>query len=396
MSKKIKVLHIVTRLELGGAQQNTLYTVQHLDPGRFETVLFCGRGGLLDDAVLGGSVRTIFVPGLVRPIRPWSDLRALGAMVRLLRAERPEIVHTHSSKAGVLGRIAARLAGVPVVVHTFHGFGFHSEQAPFVRRLFVGIERRLARWTTALVAVSRANRDEALGLGIGGIHQYRLIRSGVSLETYLSIKRPAETPPGLSFAPADRVIATIGPFKPQKNLLDFVRAAERVAARRPEARFLVVGDGEGRDRLEREIRRANLRDRFVLAGWRRDIPALLARTDIFCLTSLWEGLPRSLVEAMAAGLPCVANAVDGCRDLIQDGVNGFLAPPKRPLVTADRLIQILEDEALARRLGESARVSIGREFDIDVMVAEQEKLYEALLERNVQKEVPGRARADLG
>ncbi len=373
--RRIKVVHIITRLELGGAQQNTLHTVENIDPARFEGVLLAGGGGVLSTTPHGKAYRFVRVPGLVRSLRPWDDLRALVHLWVLLRREKPDIVHTHSSKAGVLGRLAAFAARVPVVVHTFHGFGFHPEQPAWVRGFYVALERGMARLSTVLIAVSRANRDEALALGIGRAGQYRLIRSGVDLAVYTALARRRESPAGLGVLPHEKLIVTIGPFKPQKNLHDFLRAAAIVAGRAPEARFLIVGDGAGRARLEARVESAELTGRVILAGWRRDIPAILARADIFCMTSLWEGLPRALVESMAAGLPCVVNAVDGCRDLIQDGVNGFLTPPKHPMATADRLLRLLTDPGMAARVGARARASVGDEFNIHTMVRQQEALY---------------------
>jgi glycosyltransferase involved in cell wall biosynthesis len=174
------------------------------------------------------------------------------------------------------------------------------------------------------------------------------------------------------------VVTTIGPFKPQKNLLDFIRAAAIVGVLHPDVRFLMIGDGRGRGELEMEILNRNLAHRVILAGWRQDIPALLARSEIFCMTSLWEGLPMALVEAMAVGLPCVVNGVDGCRDVIEDGINGFLTPPGDPSATAERLDQLLKNPTLGKEMGDRARATLGQEFDTTTMVLEHEKLYSAL------------------
>ena len=233
--------------------------------------------------------------------------------------------------------------------------------------------------STVLIQVSKAHREEALSRGIGPPSQFRLIRSGVDLPIFPSLAPRRESRAGLGFLPHEKVIVTVGPFKPQKNLHDFLRAAEVVAGRCPEARFLLVGDGRGRDKIEHEILARGLTGKVVLAGWRRDIPVIYSRADLFCLTSLWEGLPRALVEAMASGRACVVNAVDGCKDLIQDGVNGFLTPPKHPMATADRLIRLLADAGLAARMGARARASIGPEFDINEMVRQQERLYTGLV-----------------
>lgn len=378
MSHKIKIVHIVTLLELGGAQQTALTILRSLPPEQFDPVLLCGQGGLLDASAKEAGLRVRFVPKLVRQIRPWYDLWALICLYRFLREEKPDIVHTHSSKAGVLGRIAARWAGVPAVVHTVHGFGFTPAQSFWVRSVFVFLERVLAKVTSALVFVSKANREEALAKGIGQQSQMHLIRAAVPLQAYFELTHRRESPPGLTLAPSDKLVTTVGPFKPQKNLVDFIRAAALVSVRHPDAKFLIVGDGKDRPTLENEIRKRNLAPQIYLAGWRKDMAAILDRTDIFCMTSLWEGLPMALVEAMAAGLPSVVNAVDGCKDVICDRKNGFLVSPGQPDATAARLDQLLNDPALAQRMGKSARESIGEEFDTKTMIRDHELLYGSL------------------
>jgi glycosyltransferase involved in cell wall biosynthesis len=373
--RKLKVAHVITLLELGGAQQNTLYTVQHLDPEAFEPVLICGRGALLDQEALAGRCPVHFIGALVRPVNPWLDVIAFFQIWKLLKRLKPDIVHTHSAKAGILGRWAARLAGVPVILQTYHGFGFNREQSPWAQALYHFLERRTARFSHALIVVSKTNQEEALSLGIGRAEQYRLIRSGVPLDQYRSLRRTTQAPAGISLLPQHRLIVTVGPFKPQKNLLDFIRAAADVHSQEPEARFLIVGDGELRFSLEKEITRLNLEAVFFIPGWRRDIPDIFSRTDVFVLTSLWEGLPRALVEAMAAGLPCVANAVDGVQDVLVDGVNGFRVAPKNPQLTAERILRLLKNPEEAAEIGRKAREFIGREFDITHMVHQQEELY---------------------
>ena len=379
MMKKIKVVHIVTLLEFGGAQQTVLTILKNLNAERFDRVLLCGRGGFLDSVALASGFSVRFVPHLIRQIRPWRDVWALVSLWRLLRLEKPDIVHTHSSKAGVLGRLAAWGAGVPAVVHTVHGFGFTPAQPSWVRGLFVLLERFLARRTTALIFVSKANQEEALARGIGDQNQMHLIRAAVPLQTYFEVTHRRESPPGIRLAPSDKLVTTVGPFKPQKNLPDFIRVAEWVSVRHPEAKFVIVGDGTDRKSLETEIVKRGLTQHLFLLGWRQDMAAIFSRTEIFCMTSLWEGLPMALVEAMAAGLPSVVNAVDGCKDVIRDGQNGFLTPPGSPEVTAEKIIQLLEDPALAQKMGAMARKSLGRDFDTNTMVSDHEALYGSLV-----------------
>ena len=378
-----KVVHIVTRLDLGGAQQNTLYTVEHLDPRRFEAVLVCGPGGILDKEAKAlerrdPPVRVRFVDDLVREINPLRDLAALFELVQLIGQEAPDAVHTHSSKAGILGRLAARLAGVPEVIHTFHGFGFHARQRPAVRALTVAVERLAAGWTDRLVFVSNANMREAKELGLGDPAAYSLIRSGVNLGGLpAAVDRQAKRAE-LGARLHQPFVVGVGNLKPQKNAEDFLRVAERVLARVPGACFAFVGDGPLRPRLEARIVARGLTGKVRLLGWRRDVPELLAAADLFLLTSLWEGLPRALVEAMKSGLPCACYAVDGVTDLLRDGETGVSAPAGDWEGLADAVAGLLSDEERRRRLGRAAAGSVGPEFDIDSMVREQESLLEEL------------------
>lgn len=376
----VKVAHLVTRLELGGAQQNTLHTVRHLDRAFFEPVLICGRGGMLDDeAAADPSFRTVFVDSLQRDISPLHDFLALLELTRIFLAEKPDLLHTHSSKAGILGRLAAALAGVPVVVHTYHGFGFHDRQPPFVKGLYVSLERLCARFTDALVFVSKANIAYAAAHGIARPEEAVLIRSGVALGGLPAPVDAAKLKMSAGVGMHKPVVVSIGNLKPQKNVGDFLEAAALTLRDLPEARFVFIGDGPQRRALEARAFALGLNDRFFFLGWRRDAAQWLAAADVFAMTSLWEGLPRALVEAMKSGLPPVCYATDGVTDLIIDGVNGFVAPPGDVKEAARRIIQLLADEPLRKRLGAAASASIGPEFDIDGMVRAQEALYDRLL-----------------
>lgn len=382
LESKIKVAHIITQLELGGAQQNTLYTVSHLGEDQFQTVLISGPGGILDPEARKLSQQGIqvhFVESLVRPISPSADLRALWALYHLLKKEKPHIVHTHSSKAGILGRWAAYWAGVPILIHTFHGLGFHEGQKWPYRFLLAFIERISAKISSKLIAVSRANQSYGLKYQIGKPYQYELIRSGVDLSRFPSPVNRMQKRLELGIQQHKPLVISIGNFKPQKNPLDFVQMAKHVLKQVPQARFLFVGDGELRPKVEAALLKEGIWDKVLLAGWRKDTAEILSTSDLFVMTSLWEGLPRSLVEAMASGLPVAAYDVDGIRDILHDGENGFLVTPKDVEALSQRVIQLLKDESLRQRLGSAARISIGKEFDINTMVRQQEELYKSCL-----------------
>jgi len=382
MPERLKVVHIVTRLDYGGAQQNTLYTVAQLDRKHFEPVLICGEGGYLDPqarALEQDGLRLRFLPDLVRPVHPLRDLIALLQLHRMLVEESPHAVHTHSSKAGILGRLAAWMAGVPVILHTFHGFGFHERMRPAVRVLLAAVERLAARVCTRLIFVSNENMDYARRYRLGSPESYVLIRSGVRLkELPFRLRDRGGKKASLGCPPDAPLVLGVGNLKPQKNAGDFVRTAAAIVRRVPEARFIFVGDGPQRAALLEAAAQAGLGDRLAFVGWRRDVPELLAAADVFLLTSLWEGLPRSLVEAMGSGLPCACYAVDGVRDLIRDGENAFSAPAGDWESLAARVTDLLSDPGLRRKVGNAAKGSVGEEFDIDVMVRRQETLLKEL------------------
>jgi glycosyltransferase involved in cell wall biosynthesis len=381
--RPVPVVHVITKLELGGAQQNTLHTVGHLDRARFRPVLVCGEGGMLDDEARAlPDVEVHFLPRLVRPIRPADDLATSGALQRLLKplvAQGPCFVHTHSSKAGIVGRWAAHRAGAGPVVHSIHGFGHGALTNPLVRRVTLATERTMARWTDAFISVSKRNLDEGRELGLLRDVPTHVIRSGIDLSDFAradALRAGARA--DLGYDDGHAVVGMIACLKPQKAPLDFVQLARRVADQRDDARFFVAGDGELRPDMERAIADAGLPDVFTLLGWRRDVPALLGALDVAVLTSRWEGLPRVCPQAMAAGRPMVATAVDGTPEAIVDGRNGQLFAPGDVDAGAHHVLQILGDPALAQRFAEAGREAVA-EFDQDRMVADQEALYEQLL-----------------
>lgn len=369
-----KVVHVVTRLDLGGAQQNTLYTVSRLDKSAFEPILIAGEGGVLDNEAT--TCRTIFLSSLVHPVSPLRDFLAYLELTSFFLREKPAVVHTHSSKAGILGRFAAFTASVPVIVHTYHGFGFHERQNPLVKAVYVFLERLACRVSTELVYVSRSNQEYATK---HGLPQGVLIRSGVKLSDLPAKVDKAKLKMSAGIGMHKPLVLSIGNLKPQKNAADFVALAAKVAQAVPEARFCFIGDGPQRKALEAKVFALGLEGRVLLPGWRRDAKEWLAAADVFVMTSLWEGLPRALVEAMKSGLPCLCYATDGVTDLIEDGVNGMTVAPGDVDALAARLTRVLQDDGLRRDLGRAAGAAIGPEFDIDGMVRSQEALYRRLL-----------------
>jgi glycosyltransferase involved in cell wall biosynthesis len=265
------------------------------------------------------------------------------------------------------------------VVHTVHGFGHDALPRGPLRAAGVWAERRAARHTDAFLSVSRANIEEGRRLGLFGDRPVHLVRSGIAVDDFArapSLRAAARAELGLP--PDAPVVGLIACLKPQKAPLDFVALAARVAGARPDARFFVAGDGELRPQMEQALAAAGLRERCLLLGWRRDVPALLGALDVLALTSRWEGLPRVCPQAMAAGRPIVASAVDGVPEAVVDGRNGFLFAPGDIAKAAEDVLRLLSDPALAARFGAAGRAAV-EEFSEARMVAEQERIYTGLL-----------------
>jgi glycosyltransferase involved in cell wall biosynthesis len=383
MPERRRVCHLITRLELGGAQQNTLYSVANHDRARFEVSLWAGRGGILDDAaraIPDAEVRLL--PFLKHPVVPLADAIAVARLAGMLRRGRIDLLHTHSSKAGIVGRAAAAIAGTRAVVHTVHGWSFNDTQGPATRRLYVALERLAARRTHALVFVSEADRDRGAALGIGDPARYHLFRSGIDRGLYEARPGTREaTRRALGYAPEDFVVGTLACLKAQKAPLDFVAAADAAGRDDPRLRFFIAGDGELRPDVEREVAARGLAGRFRLLGWREDAAEVLAAMDLFVLTSRFEGLPRAVLQAMAAGVPVVATAVGGTPEVVRDGVTGRLVPPGNPEAAAGAIVELARDPDRRARCVAAARERLGEEFDIRGMVRSLDALYACLLDR---------------
>jgi glycosyltransferase involved in cell wall biosynthesis len=297
-----------------------------------------------------------------------------------MKRGRFHLVHTHSSKAGILGRLAARRAGVPCVVHTVHGWGFHEHMSPPKRALYVGLEKRALRWTDRLVSVSNETTRVGLAAGIGRAADYTLIRSGIPLDRFgPDAERRRVMRAELGYADDDVVIISVGRLSAQKNPMDFVELAERLAEAAPRAKFLYVGDGPLRGEVEARLAGGTVADRVRLAGLRRDVPDLMRASDLFVLTSLWEGLPRVAPQALATGLPVFAYDVAGTREIVRNGENGALVAPRDVGALVERLIPLATEPSRLRELSERTVAGFDRSFSEDAMIAALEQLYDGLI-----------------
>lgn len=375
-------MRVIGRLAVGGPSLNATLLTDRLDRRRFSTTLVAGthEPGEADYLELHGRQMPVeLIPDLGREIRPLSDLRAFWRVVRLIRRERPHIVHTHTAKAGAVGRAAAIFCRVPVVVHTFHGHVLREYFSPVKTAMYRGLESVLARGTDRLLAVSDRVRAELLELGVGRREQYQTLPLGMNLTPLLAAEcRKGELRAELRLgdAPLVGIVARLVPIKAHEI---FLAVAARVRQTFPRARFLIVGDGESRPSIERAVEKLGLRDAVVFLGWRADIDRLYADLDVVVLTSRNEGSPVALIEAMAAGVPVVSTDVGGVADVVTHGVTGLLAPRDDEAALAAHVVSILGDPGGAREMGQRGRRHVVPIYSAERLVSDIEALYLKLL-----------------
>jgi glycosyltransferase involved in cell wall biosynthesis len=376
----VRVARVITRLNIGGPAIHAILLTEALNDATFSSTLVTGttaahEGDFLQLAVARG-VRPVVLPELGREVNPTDDLLALAKTVRLFRALRPDVVHTHMAKAGTIGRLAARLCGVPVVVHTYHGHVFHGYFGPTQTRVFVAIERALARLTTRIVVVGERQRDEIAGYGVAPSAKLLPIPLGLELGRFLDAERHrGELRRELGLGPAVPLVGIVARLVPIKAHEDFLRAAATIHGVLPEARFLVVGDGERRAGLERLADELGLRDAVRFLGWRQDLPRVYADLDVVALASRNEGSPVALIEALAAARPVVATAVGGVPEVVLDGETGLLAPPGQPAALAAAIRRLLADRMLADRLRAAGRRHVYPRYDSRRLIDDMRQLY---------------------
>jgi len=380
----MRICHVITRLILGGAQENTLLTCEGLHARAREVTLVTGppvgpEGELLTRARQGG-YRVIVVDAMRREIHPFRDRAAAGELRRVLAEIRPDVMHSHSSKAGILARKAAAVVGGMKIVHTIHGLPFHPYQSRLRRRLYVALERRAARRSDAILSVADAMTEQALAAGVGRPEQFTTVYSG--METGRFLARPDETDAvrrSMRLPPKTVLVTQVSRLAELKGHEYILAAAARIAD--PKVCFCFVGDGHWRQRIEAQIASAGLADRFRLTGLVHPdrIPALLHASDVLVHCSLREGLARALPQAMLAGKPVVSFDVDGAREVV-DSDTGILLPPKDAAGLQLAVETLASCPELRRKLGAAGRERCREMFDHNRMVDRIEAVYERLVE----------------
>jgi glycosyltransferase involved in cell wall biosynthesis len=378
LAVRSSVAHVITESEpFGGAQRNTLLTVEGLARNGHPVELVCGPGGELIPLARESGIPVHVLPDLVRKTDPAADLRAGLALYRLFRERRYQIVHTHSTKAGLLGRLAARAARVPVVIHTFHGFPFPLDGG-LRTRLFVAAEHVAGRFTDASVCVADALKAEIASWRISRAQKLVTIYSGIEFGAYAPRRPAREVIEDLGLGDASPILGSIGHLREAKAQHDLIEAVAILRRSYPRIRLLIVGEGERRPLLEARIRELGLPGHVTLLGKRSDVADLLQIFDVYAMSSHWEGVGRALTEAMYRGLPVVVTGVYGVKELVLDGETGLTVPPRQPTALAAAIDRLLRDPELASRLGAAARRRVEQLMSAEGMIEALEELYAEL------------------
>ena len=382
--EKTKILYFITRMDQGGAQASVLATLKNLNKQQFEAFLATGPGGRLESRVKGNESHTFFISALRHPVQAkyvLHDLVALVQMGLVLRRVKPDIVHTNAPKAGVLGRMAARIFWRKAkVVHTFHGLGFAKEHGEKQFKFFVRVEKFCARLTDVLVFVSRKNALEAKQLGIVKNVRTELIRAGINFSPILPLKfDPVAKKASLKIPANAKVVLALANFKPLKNPIHFVLAAYKVLSQMKNVYFIFTGEGPLKQTAENLAKNLSIEKQVLFPGWRNDPLELLAISDVFASVSLREGLPMSLLEAMAMCVPAVCYNVDGISEIVTNNKTGFLVAPCDINTFAEKLKVLLRHAALRERFEAAIDHRDFSEFTVSTMVKKQERLYRSLV-----------------
>ena len=388
--KKIKIAHLITRMVRGGAQENTLYTVKHLNPQKYEVWLISGPAlggeGSIEEKIPSW-INFVKVNELVRPIHPLKDIIAFGKIFSLFLKEKFHIVHTHTSKAGIIGRWAAKMSGTKIIVHTPHGHIFYGYEKELVTLFYTWIERITSWITDTIVTLTEKGKIEHLERGIGNPEKMKVIYSGVEIEKFFIPRDKISERKFLGLPERGKIVGCIGRMVPVKGHEYFLEAASIVREKYPEVHFLLQGEGPLRKQLIEKVRNLSLSSCCTFLPSETPVERVLSSLDIFVLPSLNEGMGRVLVEAMATGLPIVATKVGGVPELVKNGINGYLVPPGDKDSMADSIVSLLKNPSLASRMGEKGR-EMSKNFSAQRMVLEIESLYKKLEEVKENGRIP--------
>ncbi len=395
--EKIRILHVITRLIPGGADSNTIQTVRGLDPRYYQVDLAIGVESDFAFVAQSGVPTVVIVPDLVRNPSPWRDVKAIFQLARLMRKNRYHIVHTHTAKAGILGRFASALCATPVVVHTLHGSTFHRCMHPMTAMVYRFLERVAGHVTNQFVAVGENVRDIYIQSGVGEAERYVTIRSGFELQRFqMDVRRMAlkrrQLCDELGIDEDFFIIGSASRLEPRKGQNYLLQAAKTLLQKHEDIIFLIAGDGPSAKELRLTAQSLAIEDRVLFLGHRHDIEDVMAAMDVFVLSSLWEGLPQVLVQAAALGKPIVTFDIEGAREIVHAGENGFIVPRGDVHALTQAIDYLINDRPKAAQMGEYGKKFVTFEYDKEVMVRRITALYQDLIRagrrRSLSRRIP--------
>ena len=392
MERKIKVAHIIARMITGGADENTLFTVQNLDKDRYEVDLIMGEefNESVFDKVKNNNFNKIQIKGLKWKLNFLHDPIVLLKLIKVLKRKRYDIVHTHTTKAGILGRIAAYISGVPVIIHGLHGSTFQAFNSGLLNWLLFLFERLTGRFTDAYISVSGVLSEKYIEKGIGKKENYHTVYSGMELGKFYDVKEKIDCRKKqreLGIDSEDFVIGNVARLEKRKGHKFLIDAFKNIVKKQKNShiKLLIIGEGNKKEYLENYVKELNLGDKVIFTGYREDVEELMAVMNIFVLTSLREGLPRVLVQAAAVGMPSVAFNVDGVSEIIKDNYNGFLLKVKDVEQLENRIMKYMNNKELVLLHGRNGREFIENKWSIKGMVDRIDKIYQKLTTEKIEK-----------
>jgi glycosyltransferase involved in cell wall biosynthesis len=373
MSEKAKTLQIITLSEWGGAQQVCYDLATRLHGDEFTVEVACAPGGPLVEKLKKSGIKVHQINSLKRDFSPIQDLKCLFQLYSLIRRGKYQIVHCHSTKAGILGRIAAWLARVPRIYFTVHGWGFYNEQEyGWAQRILILAERLCARFSTKIICVSENDLKQGLARKIARAGKFTLIRNGVAME---NLNRTGSLRREINATDEEVVFGMVARLHYPKDPILYLKAAKMVLESNGGCHFVLIGDGSLYDECLEFVSKSGLESRVHVLGFRKNARFLYSDFDVFVLSSLFEGLPLTVIEAMFAGLPVVASNVGGIPELVSDGRNGFLTIPGSPEDLAQKMLLLAKDDYLRRKMGGESSIIAKSQFALETMISQYRDLY---------------------
>jgi glycosyltransferase involved in cell wall biosynthesis len=385
--EKTKVLHIITRVVNGGADENTLFTINGLDKDKYQIDLLTGKeteSEILKRISIENHINVYQVESLIREIDAVKDFKALMEIYKIIKDNNYQIVHTHIAKAGVLGRLAAKMAGVENIIHGVHGITFPDQIPVHKREFFKNIERFCGLFTDKFITVGEDMKQKYIKANVGKAEDYLTIRSGMELSDFIDASNNHQDKinnlkKDLGIAEDDLVVGMVSKLEPRKGYKYYIEVAEEIIGDHPEVKFLIVGNGSQFDQLKEKVKNLKLQNNIIFTGYRTDIADVFSIFDIKILTSLWEGLPRVLVQAAATAKPIVTFDVDGAWEIVDQGENGYIVPMKDTSAMVEKLKLLIEDEKLRKEMGKKSQKKVNDSWTVENMVEETDRLYQELI-----------------